>query len=66
MELIITSHAQQRMDQYGITEEQIKVAIQRGAKFPQTDGLVATYTYIRVAYKIVSEKYIIKTVMIER
>jgi len=66
MKLIITLHAQQRMDQYGITEEHLKVAIQRGAKFPQTEGLVAVYTYIRVAYRIVSEKYIIKTVMIQR
>jgi len=66
MELIITFHAQQRMDQYGITEEHLKAAIQRGAKFPQTDGLVAVYTYIRVAYKIVGEKHVIKTVMIQR
>mgnify|MGYP001578390771 CR=1 FL=1 len=66
MELIITSHAQQRMDQHGIAPEQVKVVIQRGAKFPQTDGMVAVYTYIRVAYKIVGEKYIIKTVMIQR
>ena len=66
MELIITSHAQQRMDRHGITPEQIRLTLQRGAKFQQTDGLVAIYTYVRVAYKIVGDKYIIKTVMIER
>ncbi len=66
MELIISHHAQQRMDRHGITLEQIKLVLQRGAKFQQTDGLVAIYTYVRVAYKIVGEKYIIKTVMIQR
>ncbi|MBI2666445.1 DUF4258 domain-containing protein [Candidatus Woesearchaeota archaeon] len=66
MELVLTLHARERMDHHGISEEQIKLAIQRGAKTPQTDGLVAVYTYIRVAYKIYGEKYIIKTVMVER
>ena len=65
MELIITFHARQRMDFHGISEEQIKQAIQRGAKIPQTEGLVATYTYIRVAYKVIGKNYVIKTVMIE-
>lgn len=66
MDLIITIHARQRMDYYGITEEQIKVALRRGARTPQTDGFVACYSYVRVAYKIRGEKYIIKTVMVER
>ncbi|OGI64475.1 hypothetical protein A2642_01770 [Candidatus Nomurabacteria bacterium RIFCSPHIGHO2_01_FULL_39_10] len=66
MILVVTRHAQEKMDLNGITEEQVKLAIQRGAKTPQTEGLVAVYTYIRVAYKICGEKYIIKTVMIDR
>lgn len=66
MELIITFHAQQRMDFHGITEEQVKIAIQRGAKTKQTDGFVAVYSYIRVAYAVREEKYIIKTVMVQR
>lgn len=65
MQLVITEHAKQRMDMYGITEEQIKTAITRGSKFKQTDGLLAIHTYIRVAYKIIGDKYIIKTVMEE-
>ncbi len=66
MLLVITRHAQERMDLNGITEEQVKLTIERGAKIPQTEGLLAVYTYIRVAYKICGEKFIIKTVMIER
>lgn len=53
------------MDARGIDKEQIKMAIKRGSKTPQTDGLVARYTYIRVAYKVVEDAYIIKTVMVE-
>ncbi len=66
MELVITFHAQKRMDQQGISEELIRLALQRGAKIPQTDGFLATYTYLQVAYKVRGEKYIIKTVMITR
>ena len=54
------------MDYHGITEEQIKTAIQRGAKVPQTDGFLVMYTYIRVAYKVKYDKCIIKTVMMDR
>ncbi len=66
MKLILTKHAQERMDLNGITEDQIKMTIQRGAKSPQTEGFLAVYSYIRVAYKIVNDKHIIKTVMIEK
>ncbi len=66
MKLILTKHAQERMDLNGITEDQIRMTIQRGAKSPQTEGFLAVYSYIRVAYKIVNDKYIIKTVMIEK
>ena len=66
MKLVLTKHAQKRMDINAISEEQIKLTIQRGAKTPQTEGFIAVYTYIRVAYKIVNDKYIIKTVMIEK
>lgn len=66
MQLIITKHAQERMDLNGISEEQIKMTIQRGARIPQTEGFLAIYTYIRIAYKICGDKYIVKTVMIEK
>ncbi len=66
MKLILTAHAQQRMDHHGITKEQVYLALQRGAKTPQTDGFLAVYTYIRVAYKVRGELFIVKTVMIEK
>ena len=65
LELIITFHARQQMFDRGIDEEQIRVAIKRGSKIRQTDGLKSVYSYIGVCYKIIGEKYIIKTVTIE-
>ncbi len=63
--LKITKHAKERMVLHGITHEQIKRAIQHGAKTKQTDGYLASYTYIKVAYKEIGEEhYKIKTVFI--
>ncbi len=64
--LKITVHAKERMVIHGITNEQIKRAIQQGAKSKQTDGYLASYTYIKVAYKEMGENYYkIKTVFVE-
>ncbi|MBI4147848.1 DUF4258 domain-containing protein [Candidatus Woesearchaeota archaeon] len=66
MRLLITRHARDMMVERGIDEEQIKIAITRGAKFKQTDGTVTVYTYMRIAYKKLSPDYYkIKTVMVE-
>ena len=62
--IILTRHAKKRMAAKGITKEQIKKVIKQGAKQRQTDGFLATFTYMEVAYKIVNNKYIIKTVKI--
>ena len=67
MKLIITNHARDKMHIEGIEKEQIKMCIERGAKFKQTDGFLAVYTYIQVAYKIISKDvYLIKTVMVKK
>ena len=59
----ITKHAQDKMIFLGITKDQIKNAILRGSKFKQTDGYLAVYGYIKVAYKIIgNDIYKIKTV----
>ncbi len=65
MKLIITKHAQDQMLLRGIDKEQIIRVIKRGAKVKQTDGLLAVYSYLKIAYKIRGDKYIIKTVMVE-
>ena len=64
--LKITKHANDRMMWLGISEEDVKKAISRGSKFKQTDGYLAIYTYLKVAYKKLDENlYKIKTVMVE-
>lgn len=65
IELVITKHARDQMFNRGIDEDQIKTVIRRGSKIKQTDGLKSVYSYIGVCYKIMGNKYIIKTVTIE-
>ena len=64
--LKITKHANDKMLWLGISEEQVKKTIIRGAKFRQTDGYLAAYAYLRVAYKKIGDNtYKIKTVYVE-
>ncbi len=65
MRLEITKHAKEKMVLHGISKEEIMKAITQGAKFQQTDGLLAKYGYIRVAYKKRGNTYRIKTVFVE-
>jgi len=63
--LKITKHANDKMMWFDITEEQVKRAILRGSKFKQTDGHLAVYGYLKVAYKKIGKNaYKIKTVYI--
>ncbi len=64
-EIIFKQHAIERMIDRGITKEQVKMAIERGSKFKQTEGILLKYTYFSVAYKKVGELYIIKTIYVE-
>ena len=66
MILQISKHAKEKMDIEGIDEEQIKMAIKMGSISRQTDGYLATYTYIKVAYKKRGNVYRIKTVFVEK
>lgn len=64
--IILTKHADDKRKIEGITIEQIKDCIKRGSKYKQTDGLKAVYSYINVAYKIRGNKYIIKSVFVNK
>lgn len=67
IEIILTKHAKEKMVIHGISKEQVKIVIERGAKSKQTEGYLASFTYIKVAYKIVAENcYKVKTVFIEK
>ncbi|MDI6737075.1 MAG: hypothetical protein QME12_00990 [Nanoarchaeota archaeon] len=64
MRLKISPHALGTMVVKGIDEEMIRRAIKQGAISKQTDGLLARYTYVEVAYKTRGDLYIIKTVKV--
>lgn len=66
MILQISKHAKEKMDIEGIDEEQIKRAIKMGSISRQTDGYLATYTYINVAYKKRGDVYRVKTVFVDK
>ena len=63
--LIITHHAREQMFNRGIDEDQIKEVIKKGARIKQTEGFKSIFTYIGVSYKVIGNKYVIKTVTIE-
>lgn len=66
MEIILTKHAKEKMVVHGITKEQIKLALGRGAKSKQTEGSLASFMYLKIAYKKIGEDtYKIKTVFID-
>ena len=65
MRLLITKHAKERMADKAISKYMVIEAIQKGAKVKQTQGYLASYGYIKVAYKIVGKDlYKIKTVFV--
>ncbi len=65
IEVILTKHTKEKMVLLGITKEQVKVALERGAKTKQTEGYLASFTYLKVAYKKIGENcYKVKTVFI--
>ncbi|MBI5391251.1 DUF4258 domain-containing protein [Candidatus Woesearchaeota archaeon] len=64
MHLFLTMHAKEQMVLRGVSKSQVLEALQKGAKIRQTDGFLSSYGYVKVAYKIRGEAYIIKTVMV--
>ena len=62
----ISRHTKEKMDIEGIEEDQIRRAIKMGSISRQTNGYLATYTYIKVAYKRRGNVYRIKTVFTDK
>ncbi len=66
MRLLITRHAKERMVSRGLTFEQVKIAIQRGATTKQTEGYESHYSYYSVCWKKIGEDvYKVKTIKIK-
>jgi len=65
MDIIYSKHSNDKRILYGLTKEQIRRAVMRGATVKQTDGYLASYREIRIAYKKLNkEVYYIKTIYI--
>lgn len=65
MRIVLTRHAADAMTERGVNIEMIRLVIERGSKTKQTSGLLATYGYVRIAYYVVGDTFVVKTVMIE-
>ena len=65
-DILVTKHAQDKMNIEGISLGQVIEALERGSKFQQTDGFLSVYNYYSVAYKKIDKKYVIKTVFLNR
>lgn len=64
--LRLSQHATDKIFWLGVTKQQVAEAIAKGSKFRQTDGFLASYRYLRVAYKKIGENtYKVKTVYLE-
>jgi len=65
MEIVMSRHALEQARERGISINEIKKAVQRGAKYFQEKNKIASdYTYIRVIFKKEKDFYFIITVII--
>lgn len=66
MYLVLSYHAKEKARERGVSVEEIKKAIQQGAKFFQDkEKIVSDFAHIRVVYKIKSKTAYMITVMIK-
>ena len=61
--IIYSKHANDKRMLYALTKEQVEMAVKRGATAKQTDGCLASYKEIRIAYKkLGKDVYYLKTI----
>ena len=63
IKIIYSKHANDKRILYGLTKEQIERAVKLGATVKQTDGYLASYREVKIAYKKLNEEvYYLKTI----
>ena len=62
----MSQHALEQARERGISINEIKEVIQRGAKHIQDEKIVSNYRHIRVVFKKIKDKFFVVTVMIRR
>jgi len=69
MELLMSKHALEQARERGVSINEIKDTIQKGAKFVQNarEGkIVSLYRHIRVIFKKLNKQYFVISVMIRK
>jgi len=66
MKLILSKHAVEQARARGVSIDEVKDAVQKGAKHLQGNKIVSDYGYIRVVYKKLEEECFIITVMVRK
>ena len=62
----MSKHAIEQARERGISINEIKETIQKGAKFVQEDKIVSAYRHIKVVFKKMGDKFFVITVMIKK
>jgi len=66
MRLLISKHALEQARERGVSINEIKETIEKGAKFPQNGKTIAIYRHLKVIFKKINETVFVITVMIRK
>ena len=64
MELLMSKHALEQARERGVSINEIRETIQKGAKFPQEEKIIAIHRHIKVIFKKINKTVFVITVMI--
>jgi hypothetical protein len=66
MKLSMSRHALEQARERGISINEIKETIQKGAKFIQENKIISVYRHIKVIFKKIEDKFFVITVMVKK
>lgn len=66
MELLMSRHAIEQARERGISINEVKEVISKGAKQVYGGKIISSFRHIKVVFKKIRDKYFIITVMIKR
>ncbi len=66
MKLFMSKHALEQARGRGISINEIKETIQRGAKSVQKDKIISTYRHIRIVFRKINDAFFVITVMVRK
>ncbi len=63
MELLMSKHALEQARERGVSINEIRETIQKGAKLPQDDRIIAIFRHIKLIFKKINQTFFVITVM---